>query len=487
MNVEKKINTLYFTVETGSRELHSKILLALGAAARGYRAFIGPKSIVGLAGKTLPCGVVLFKDCLGVRTKTFEMLVENGNRVCVHDEEGFVYHSDDDYLARRVSAGSLQYVDTFFCWGGRQKKILEEFSEKNIVESSFCVAGHPRIDLMRDPLASYVEKINNSSVSESSSSGCHDKSAIILVNTKFSEANHRDGRGGWMAMLEKYDQVGPRGKGYRNEQIRYKENLLGHYLRLVDALSSSFPHYLIVVRPHPSESEQTYKEYFSNKNNVHVTKEHPVGYWISRASYCIHTACTTGIESALAGVPTINFTPIDGGDFDSKLPGKVSDTICTQTEVLNAIKNDCLSAPSVDRFRSIQDRLFVPERLSYNLIVDSMVDLARGAEITPAKFCPEKMHDFKLWRMISTQKSPKALNLAKSIFRYAVRRVQRQNLEYSYNYGKLSISKGEVQMIASAFVDILPGLSDIVIDEYPGGIYSFRLPGPRGNGNPPEK
>jgi hypothetical protein len=74
-------------------------------------------------------------------------------------------------------------------------------------------------------------------------------------------------------------------------------------------LSHNFPHYTIVLRPHPSESLTFYKQAFTYFKNVTVTRDDSVLPWIRAADLVVHSNCTTGIEAVLAERPVVNLLP----------------------------------------------------------------------------------------------------------------------------------------------------------------------------------
>lgn len=465
-------NFLYIIVETGTRELHAKILLAKVAAKYGYKVFVGPKGMCWHIGTTLPSGVVLFKDCLSARENLFDKLRRRGNKVCVHDEEGFVYSNDEDYLARRVSVTSLKYVDTFFCWGTHQKNLLEPIVNNLDLDTKLFVVGHPRLDLIQSPYASYTRRLEGT-LFESVSVDLDSKvKPIVLINTKLSECNHRDGPSGWLDMLEKYKQYGQKGRAFRKEQVQYKKNLLSQYLVLIKRLAEKLPDHSIVVRPHPSESDRVYKETFSGAKNVFVIKDFPIGYWLSRASVVIHTACTTGIEASIAGVPSINYTPLDGSRFDSPLPQLVSTTLTNHEDVVSAIKNKTLPPPRAETLHAIEDRVQIYSSMtSAELVACELACVAEKIQPSIRNKILENLSNFKIWRVIATRFSKNILNLLSQKMYMRLKMKITDSEKTSFQSLKLSISKNEVNLVSDALTEVSPELGSAKILKYSGHVY----------------
>ncbi|WP_404423347.1 surface carbohydrate biosynthesis protein [Thalassospira australica] len=320
-------NYIYLPIETKSRELDAKILLALEACSRGFCTIIGTKKINSIL-EVMPRGIYFYKDSSYPLSKRFQKYKIIGHKIVVHDEEGLIIQNDMDYLKRRVMFETIKHVDKFFCWGNHQLKLVE--SAKNIFSSNVKLhsVGHPRFDLLRPPINKYYL---------SQSEG---EEKIILVNTKLAEFNHRLGENGWINLLKSHNMLhSEECLPLRREQKLYKEHLFYYYRELLIKISQKFPNHKIILRPHPAEDISKWESIASNLPNVTATKEQSIGYWLSRALAIIHTSCTTGIEAYIASVPAIAFKPIQEERFDNELPNKVSHIAESIEECINILKN----------------------------------------------------------------------------------------------------------------------------------------------------
>lgn len=308
----KKSKFLYLPVEVKPRELDAKLLLAAEACSRGYSVIVGTKVINKLM-KQMPKGVYFYKDSQSPLFKWFEYLNEIGNKVVVHDEEGLVQQSDDDYLNRRVMFDTIKYVHIFFCWGVHQASLVHKAKECFRADVQVDVTGHPRFDLLRDPIKGY--NLPNKK------RDCR----VILVNTKLAECNHRNGESGWLDILIRYNMLhSDNCLPLRLDQIEYKKNLFSHYRDLIARLSVCYPRDRIVVRPHPSEKISTWNQFAADLPNVDVTNEGNIGYWLNLSDIVVHTGCTTAIEAYASGLPVVAFKPIHDKRFEIQLPDSIS-------------------------------------------------------------------------------------------------------------------------------------------------------------------
>ncbi len=318
---------LYLPIESKVRELDAKILIALEALNRDYVVILGSKSMMRYL-KYLPKGILFYKDASSVMEDKFKKIKSYGHKIVVHDEEGFVQLNWSDYLRRRIMFNTINFVDLFFCWGGKQKKVLNDYKEKCNLDVDCISVGHPRIDLLRRPIRDYNKSITTH------------KKKTILINTKVSEANHRNGEYGWLDILKAHNMIGSEEELlFRKEQIRYKKQLMGKYIDLVKMLHVTFSDVEIILRPHPTENVSNWKNIFKDLTNVVVTNELPIGYWIQKADIVIHTGCSTALEAFIMDKPVITFKPLDDKRFDVPLPDSISLKTTNESECLTVIDN----------------------------------------------------------------------------------------------------------------------------------------------------
>lgn len=360
---KKTYRFLYLPIETNARELESKMLLAVEAVRRGYAVLIGNKSIIGMM-RDFPKGIFFYKDGGPHSSKIFSYVKKLGNYTVVHDEEGLVYTAES-YFDNRLDSDALKHVDIFFCWGVDQYNLVTKAIDKNESQAKSFVVGNPRIDLLR---MTRIKAENNSN-----------NRNIIMVNTKFSSCNHVRGEKYLLKINNKY---------YRNNYQDYLQNnfewcneTIIKYKEMIKILSDHFCTYDIVIRPHPSENKKYWVEYAKNFSNVYVKYDKSARYWMSRSNFVIHTGCTTGIESFMLDIPTIDYTPFNNPSANDNLPKQVSIIINDIEEVVStinkiAIDKNIWSIESKDFDKVLSKHIYIDDdNYSYNIIMNCIDNL----------------------------------------------------------------------------------------------------------------
>lgn len=323
----QKSKFLYLPIEVIPRELDAKLLIAAEACNNGFNVILGTKAMNSLL-RELPEGIYFYKDSSYPMNDFFAKIQEFGYHIAVHDEEGLVNQSDEDYLNRRILFNTLTHVNTFFCWGTYQKKLISYAKSKFSTDLDIVVVGHPRFDLLQNPYKSY----NTFTLKK--------QKKTILINTKLAECNHHNGENGWLDLLKSHNMLhSEQCLSLRLEQIEYKKKLLEKYIELIKILNDTFSNVEIIIRPHPSESIEVWEEHFLDKDNIKVTKKHNIGYWLNRCDLVIHTGCTTAIEAVAADIPVISFNPVYDERFEISLPNEVSNKSSTISDCIDLVAN----------------------------------------------------------------------------------------------------------------------------------------------------
>jgi hypothetical protein len=91
----------------------------------------------------------------------------------------------------------------------------------------------------------------------------------------------------------------------------------------------------IVVRPHPTESHDTWHEW-ADPLGIRVHFEGSANIWMVAAEAMLHTGCTTAIEGALLDLPVTSFVPERGHEMLNQAD-EVSEKVATAAEFLAAV------------------------------------------------------------------------------------------------------------------------------------------------------
>lgn len=293
---------LLLPIETKSREFLAKLLLSCFGAEKGWGCILGKGGIIKGKQNLLPKGTFIEKSISPGRMKNIKKAFENNNKVSAWCEEGLLYLNKEDYRQRRLELESFDAIDYFFTWGENQATDTAESLNRNY--DKIIKSGNPRFDLLRPELREiYFDK---------SEQYQKDYGQIILINTKLGVVNNnlyktKDGFIEHMRKIGKIrdlEQENLMAELYDFQTITFK-----HFVNLLPELSRRYHNYTIVLRPHPSETNETWIEIAKDFKNVKILYEGSSNDWIMASKLMIHNNCTTGIEAFLLDKPAISFRP----------------------------------------------------------------------------------------------------------------------------------------------------------------------------------
>ena len=312
---------LIVPVENQVRELDPKLLVACAAAERGFRVFLGSRTRVDFRIATFPRGIYLSKGMTPKSAKMFRIMRHLGHEIAALDEEGLVYHSADEYYARRVSDATLGLIETLFAWGDESAELLR--SHPDYPGTPLFVTGNPRIDLLRPELRPYFE-VEIAKLRKR-------LGAFILINTNFSKVNAYFPRMNLLVPAAGSDapaDLGAAGIGlpraFAEGLAAHKGALFDSFREMIPVLHAAFPEHQIVVRPHPSENREPWKLVVKDLARAHVIHEGNVIPWLAASEALIHNGCTTGIEAFVMEKPALAYRPVTDEVFDLALPNALS-------------------------------------------------------------------------------------------------------------------------------------------------------------------
>ena len=151
---------IYIHLEISARELDSKLLLAVIAAARGHKVLISDiiGFNIGLNTGLLKPGIFHTKSVTPSKTKIFkhQKIIDKGFKITSIDEEHGLFRDDYEIFAKaRFSEESIQQASAIFCWGPKDTKNLKLLFPKNL--SKIYQTGSPRSDLWKNFFFDYWE------------------------------------------------------------------------------------------------------------------------------------------------------------------------------------------------------------------------------------------------------------------------------------------------------------------------------------------
>lgn len=321
-------STLIIPVENQVRELDAKLLLACVAAERGLPVIIGSRTYINFAMPYLPRGLFLAKSLRSLSKLMLNLIRGLGHDIVAWDEESLVRYTSPEYYAWRYSQDTFKVIDRLFAWGEDDAEFFQSYEGYNGVPVH--VTGNPRIDQLRPEVRGYF--------AEEVAALKARYGDFILVNTNFSFVNNfvpalnlieRDGHG--------QAQVSRTGRGMSLEFARgmaaHQQSIYDHFRDLLPRLAGWFPGQRIVLRPHPSENHDVWRDILCACPAVEVAHHGNVVPWLMAAKVLLHNGCTTAVEASVLDTPAVSYMPVRSETFDYHLPNGLSHCAASQEEV----------------------------------------------------------------------------------------------------------------------------------------------------------
>lgn len=325
---------MYLPVESHLRELDGKILLAAAAAERGRPAILGFQSDLRGRMAGMPRGIYMAKSFGPPKplANFLRMFRDLGHAVVGWDEEGLVHAGQSVYAKRRASPRTLPALSAIFSWGQDYTKLVTSLPYYH--GTPLFETGNPRIDLLHPRVRGYFGA--EAAKLRAAYGG------YILINSNFGRVNPLLGS----AFVAAHDgsaatrrpQSAPPGEVWGN-MVAHRFALFEAFCNLLPVLAARFSGRQIVLRPHPAERLDTWREVAAGFSNVHIIREGAVAPWILGAEVMIHNGCTTAIESALLDRPAVAYQPLRSQQNDWHLPNDVSHTAGSEDQLFQMLEN----------------------------------------------------------------------------------------------------------------------------------------------------
>jgi surface carbohydrate biosynthesis protein len=358
---------LIVPVENQVRELDGKLLLACAAAERGHPVLLGSRAFVHYQVDAVPRGVYFAKSMRELSTRMFRILRGLGHSIVGFEEEALVRLADDRYYSDRLSPRTLEHVSLLLAWGEDDARLLRRYPGNPGVP--VVVTGNPRVDLMRPELRSYYAEETREIAAAYGD--------FILVNTNFGQINHYFQP---LGELKRALEPGASVDDFTRARAAHKRALFDAFVEMLPRLAGQFPDTAIVLRPHPSESHDIWRDVTSGFPNVKVINKWSVVPWLLAARVLVHNGCTTAVEAAVLGTPAVAFLPRIDARFDGALPNSLSHP-ASNISALGALVKDVLAGSLGQSANAGRDGLIREHiaALDGRLAADRMIDALEQA------------------------------------------------------------------------------------------------------------
>jgi len=292
-------------VENQVRELDSKLLLACIAARRGFSSLIGSRREIHFHISSFPPAIYLSKSMTAASDRIFQIMRNLGHVIVAWDEEALVHLPPETYFSRRLSPVAMAFVPHMLAWGQDNAELWRQYPHLPH-GSEIHVIGNPRNDLLRPEIRHYYDNM-----AEELQERYGD---FILINTNFNHVNAFYPGLNLFQPVKKEGEEKRFGRAAKGMSRKYAEGLrdlkqaiFERFQQLIPALEQTFPDHNIVVRPHPTENQEIYRNIAGRCKRVWVTNEGNVVPWLMATRAVIHNGCTTGVEAYVMGVPAISY------------------------------------------------------------------------------------------------------------------------------------------------------------------------------------
>ena len=270
-----------------------------------------------------------------------------GHRIVAWDEEAVLFFNAKEFHERRVHEPTFRMVQELFAWGPQNAEFLKTAPGYD-ASVPVHVFGNPRIDMLRQELRPYYQPDIQSLKQR--------YGKFVIINSNFGKLNHAVSK--YVVKPGGKDQsVGGTITPFMQKAWTHRMNVFESFKALVPYLSTQLPDHNIIVRPHPAENHQTWRDVAVGLRNVHVIHEGPVQNWMLAADAMVHNGCTTGIEAYLLDAPTISYQAFVDAELDFALSNDLGQKAETPEAVVAAILDFSMKRPPHESAKQKSERL----------------------------------------------------------------------------------------------------------------------------------
>ncbi len=304
-------DSLLLPIETLNREFDGKLLVALAAAERGFKPIIGGRAAIHDSLPALPRSIYLSKGVRSGSRPIFSLLERFGHSIAAVDEEALVRFSDELFLMK-LDPDAFPRVRILFAWGEDNAELWRR--SQWYAGAPILASGNPRTDMMRPELRPFHQPEVDAIRAEFGD--------FALFNSNFSVVNHFIPN---KTRFKVADWVTPEASDqFRSGMLAHKQALFERFLEAMPALARAIAPRQLVIRPHPSENADAWRQATAGIANATVLHEGAVVPWLIAARVLIHNGCSSAVEAAAIGTPALAYAPLASQEFDIWLPNALS-------------------------------------------------------------------------------------------------------------------------------------------------------------------
>lgn len=312
-------------VDHPKRDLPGAVMLGYQLARRGVSVALVPMYEQAVDVPRLSLDALVVNYARPANLDLMRSFAEAGLALYVLDTEGGVLaekggNSPPAMAAHIKDSGYADILTGYFFWGSR---LHDAFLAAGTMQPErLHLTGCPRFDFAAPRWRALLDG---------------EPRGYLLVNANFPLVNSRfTGKPG--GEREAMVRAGWDG-AYVDRFITDLKQVFANYLAEIERLAAARPDRNILVRPHPFESEDVYRNALARHANVVIDGTGSVLDRIRNAAAVVHLNCGTAVESVLLGKLPLQLeylnTPTTAGH--AGLPARVSRKVTSFDELLGAI------------------------------------------------------------------------------------------------------------------------------------------------------
>ncbi|MAI05729.1 MAG: hypothetical protein CBC47_00935 [Alphaproteobacteria bacterium TMED87] len=323
---------VYIPLELKSRDLDSRLILAVELINKGLNIVIGQQWSLSKNIFNVPQGLFLFKTVNEIQATQMVDAVDAGHIVSATDEEVLACACDECFESGLCHTAAKN-MHLFFANSKKHAEIVKnQYTE---MKNKTIITGNPRMEIAKKwgkiLYQKEIMRIKN------------EIGPYFLFNTNFGWVNsiwkeNEDPRD--IAIRTGHLELGDKRsiEAYKDE-IDWEKSNMYELERVIEWFTKLDTPLKTVIRPHPAEDVSYWKKKYSHKD-IYIIESSPPTPWILASEALIHTTCTTGFEARLLEVPSLSITPKINSKYHSYiLSNLVSPTAKNYDEAVEAISD----------------------------------------------------------------------------------------------------------------------------------------------------
>ena len=370
---DRESRVIYLLVEESDREFFARCIMAVIAARQGYDVVIGPQWLIWEQLDKLPPGVMLFKGNNKIQAANMHLAKQAGHLIASIEEEVLGLASEQEFQ-HHYASGVSSACDLFLVQGRFQAECLVNHDPSYADRTA--IVGNPRTDLLRAP---FTNDLHEDAERLRGRYG-----EFVLLNTNFGGINPAHGDSltfyNLSVRVGMSDRDNPSDLTYFMDRLRWERDNAKAIIQFAHGLAARRPGTRIILRPHPAEHLERWSHYLGPASPITLIREGGHLPWTFASKAMIHTGCTTGLEAALLGTPTLSLMPGDNPWHASAISNVANPATRTVGEALDRVIShlDGASGSLLADARDLDFSYyldFVSETLSSHRAVDALVRL----------------------------------------------------------------------------------------------------------------